>query len=273
MTEEEFVCRHFFVDEAGDLTFFRKKKIIVGEEGCSNFFMVGAAEIVNPEEVRQKLTQLREDLLADVYFRGVPSMQPEANKTAVFFHAKNDLPEVRREVFKVLLTCNVKVTVAIRRKQAMAEHFQKEFREKGKKFSDNQIYDDLISRIFKDRLHNADECRITFARLGKSERREALFSALEKAKKKFERKVKAKTVEFAPLEIQSAYPSEVIGLQVIDYYLWVLQRMFEKGEDRFFQMFCSHFKLIMDIDDRRRKNYGEWYSSDNPCDGQKIKLI
>ena len=102
MTEPEFICKHFFVDEAGDLTFFRKKKIIVGEEGCSNFFMVGATEIINPEEVGEKLTQLRADLLADPYFKGVPSMQPETKKTASFFHAKYDLPEVRREVFERL---------------------------------------------------------------------------------------------------------------------------------------------------------------------------
>ena len=271
MTEPEFICKHFFVDEAGDLTFFSKKKIIVGQEGCSNFFMVGAAEIVNPEEVEQKLIQLRADLLADAYFKGVPSMQPEANRTAIFFHANKDLPEVRREVFKVLLTCDVKVTIAVRRKQQMAEHFQKMFQEKGKKFSDNQIYDDLISRVFKDRLHKADECRITFARLGKSERREALFSALEKAKEKFKKKVA--DVEFPPLEVNSAYPSEVVGLQVIDYYMWAAQRMFERGEDRFYKMLCSHFKLIMDIDDRRKNKFGQWYSAKNPCDAEKIKLI
>jgi hypothetical protein len=40
--------------------------------------------------------------LADPYFKGVPSMQADAKKTALFFHAKDDLPEVRREVFRVL---------------------------------------------------------------------------------------------------------------------------------------------------------------------------
>jgi hypothetical protein len=62
-------------------------------------------------------------------------------------------------------------------------------------------------------------------------------------------------------EVNSAYPSEVVGLQVIDYYMWAAQRMFERGEDRFYKMLCSHFKLIMDIDDRRKNKFGQWYSA------------
>ena len=54
------------------------------------------------EALTGELAALRAQLLSDPYFKGVPSMLPEAKKTALFFHAKDDLPEVRREVFKVL---------------------------------------------------------------------------------------------------------------------------------------------------------------------------
>src|ERR1700675_4162201 len=92
--------RHFFVDEAGDLTLFdRRGRIIVGHEGVSKTFMVGVAYLPDPEGAKRTLDALRADLLADPYFKDVPSSQPASRKTAICFHAKDDLPEVRREVF------------------------------------------------------------------------------------------------------------------------------------------------------------------------------
>jgi len=68
-----------------------------------------------------------------------------------------------------------------------------------------------------------------------------------------------------------AYPSEYAGLQVIDYYLWALQRLFERGEDRFFNLVAKDYRLVMDLDDKRNKPYGEWYSDANPLELKKIK--
>jgi hypothetical protein len=50
------------------------------------------------------------------------------------------------------------------------------------------------------------------------------------------------------------------GLQVIDYFLWALQRLYERGEDRYFNYLRSSYKLVMDFDDKRTgKSYGTWY--------------
>ncbi|MDY0082359.1 MAG: hypothetical protein RBR74_04195 [Ignavibacteriaceae bacterium] len=68
-------------------------------------------------------------------------------------------------------------------------------------------------------------------------------------------------------------PTEVNGLQAIDYYLWALQGFYEKGETRFFDYVQSDFRLIMDLDDKRNKEYGEWYSDKNKLDLKKIKLV
>src|SRR3972149_6411922 len=86
----------YFVDEAGDGTLFDAKgRVIIGKEGCSRFFMLGLAEIAQPDALTRDLDNLRVTLLHDPYFKGVPSMQAKAKKTAVAFHAKDDLPEVR----------------------------------------------------------------------------------------------------------------------------------------------------------------------------------
>ena len=125
---------HYFVDEAGDLTFFdRKGRIIVGQPGASKFFMVGVAQIFQPEQVTLELAELRKQLCNDPRFKDIPSMQPSAKKTAITFHAKNDHQDVRMEVFKLMQTFEVKIFVAIRCKAELAEATKKTYEALSKK--------------------------------------------------------------------------------------------------------------------------------------------
>jgi hypothetical protein len=40
---------HYFVDEAGDgILFNAKGKVIIGQEGCSRYFMLGILEVPDP---------------------------------------------------------------------------------------------------------------------------------------------------------------------------------------------------------------------------------
>ena len=261
--------RHFYVDEAGDLTLFDKRgKVIVGQEGVSKYFMVGIALLPDPSLVHSTLEELRIKLLVDPYFSKVPSMQPQARKTAVAFHANVDLPEVRREVFALLPTFGIKVWVAIRRKKELVQLAQLSFELTGRKFRENDFYDDLVKRLFRNLLHKADENVIYFSRRGKTTRDVALAAAIKKAKENFEHKMGIKSNQ--PTQIHSLNPSQNIGLQAIDYYLWALQRMYEKGEDRFFHLLAKDYRLIMDLDDTRNKEYGEWYSDSNLLSIEKI---
>ena len=75
--------------------------------------------MAEPYKLRKDLRKLRAELLADPYFRDVPSMQPESRKTAILFHAKDDRPEVRREVFKLLLRHDIKFYAVVRNKQTL----------------------------------------------------------------------------------------------------------------------------------------------------------
>ena len=88
------------MDEAGDANLFNKKgRLRLGAEGCSRYFILGILDVPDPDRLSQELNSIRAQLLADPYFKKVPSMQSEAHKTAQAFHAKDDVPEVRREVF------------------------------------------------------------------------------------------------------------------------------------------------------------------------------
>ncbi len=260
---------HFFVDEAGDLTLFgRRGKCLVGTEGVSRCFMVGVAQVFDPSALRDDLVALREDLLKDDYLKHVCTMRPEAEKTAKFFHAKDDCAEVRREVYKLLARHQIKVQIAIRRKCHLIEETTRSRRV----CHANTIYDDLVKSLFKRCLHKADQNVITFARRGKSAREKALNDAIARAKANFQRDTGIESR--GRTQIIPSVPSQSHGLQAVDYYLWAIQRLYEKGEDRYFNFLAPQFRLIMDFDDKRNgKWYGRWYSDGDPLTKEKIMPV
>ncbi len=268
MTKAEPI-HHYFVDEAGDLSFFDKQgRIIVGNDGVSLTFMVGVALIPDPAFTDELLRELRNEIIADPYFKGVPSISAAAGKTARYFHASKDPAEVRRDVFARLPQCKAKVFVAFRRKHVLAEEARRKFDRAGVKVTLRSLYDDLVSRLFRDMLHKAELNRVVFAKHAKWGRREALALAIKKAKANFAARYGIESNK--PTDIQSAEPDQHGGLQVIDYHLWAIQRMVERREDRFFELLRPAYRVIMDLDDKRNKEYGEWYSDQNPLTLAKI---
>jgi Protein of unknown function (DUF3800) len=261
--------KYFFVDEAGDLTLFDKKgRSLVGREGVSRCFMIGMIELPDPYEAQRQLEDLREELVHDPYFSGVPSLHPEGRKTALAFHAKDDVAEVRREVIKVLSELGGKVVVALRRKDVLIREYRILYRQTGRKGRPNDVYDDLVTQVFRGRLHPANDNEIVFARRGERDRTKALEQAVEKAV----RYTVTRNVRMSmPGEVASAQPHEEAGLQVIDYYLWALQRLFHKGEERFYRALEPQYELVMDVDDKRNRSRGEWYSDANRLAAKKVK--
>jgi len=49
--------------------------------------------------------------------------------------------------------------------------------------------------------------------------------------------------------------------------------MYERGEDQCFEMVAPQYRLTMDLDDKRSKGYGEWYSDSNKLKLAKIKPV
>lgn len=263
---------HYFVDESGDLALFdRRKRVLVGQPGVSNTFIVGAALILDTNRLADDLTELRRRLQMDPFFKSAPSMQSSAHKTALAFHAKDDLPEVRVEVFRLLLGFDIKIFAAFRRKIRMAEDFRAHFDRTGVKLDAESVYEQLVLNIFKDRLHVAHENRIVFARRGQSDRTTALRHAISLAKERFEKRWR-KGVD-RPTEIVSSFPHEYAGLQAVDYFLWALQRFLGGREARFFEAVRNRFALIVDVDDTRNHPYGEYYTSRNPLEQERMMPV
>jgi hypothetical protein len=255
---------HYFVDEAGDPTLFnRRKKIVVGIEGCSTFFMLGLLDVAEPEVLGKELNDLRQKLLADPYFKRVPSMQPERRKTALEFHAKDDIPEVRREVFSLLTRHELHFFAVVRDKRRIVRLVRKHNLEQPLyRYHPNQLYDRSVSRLFRDRLHKEDAYRIVFAKRGTSDRTAALRKALENAKQNFRRSWGLKAT--APIEVVASVPMNDPSLQATDYFLWALQRLYEKQDARYWEFLWPRVSLVYDIDDVRNHEYGEYYTQRNP---------
>jgi hypothetical protein len=272
MTEQALVgvC-HYFVDEAGDSALFdRKGRDIVGQPGCSRWFALGVLHVIDPPSLESQMGALRTALLADPYFRRVPSMQPAARKTAVFFHAKDDLPEVRREVFKLLTTQQLRFYAVVRDKRCiLADVRQRNDRNPGDRYHPNELYDALTRRLFKQRLHKQQQYQVCFATRGKSDRTAALRLALQAARRRFQRDSGIRTD--APVEVEARPAWRSAGLQAADYFLWSLQRLFERREPRYLEYLWPAFGLVHDVDDRRGNAYGVYYTQRNPLRVENLK--
>ena len=256
--------RNYFVDEAGDGTLFnRKGRVIVAQEGCSRFFILGLLDMPDPDALGQELEALRKQLLSDSYFKGVPSMQPERRKTALAFHAKDDLPEVRREVFALLMRHKLHFFAVVRDKYDLVTYVRhRNERDAAYRYHPNELYDYLVRRLFRDRLHKDDAYSIYFAKRGRSDRTAALFDALQAARQRFY--VQNKIASDAPMHVIPATPAGQPALQAADYFLWALQRLYERHEERYLSFLWPACSLVHDLDDRRYARYGVYYTQKKP---------
>lgn len=241
---------HYFVDEAGDTTLFgRHGKVMVGTEMVSRFFMVARLEVPDVEALAADIAALRAQLLSDPLLNSVPSMQVAAGKTALFFHAKDDVPEVRHAVFKLLMQHELRISVVVKDKQALlAEVRQREAANPKYRYraDGHNIYDDLIGRLF-NRFGTFGVTRhVTFAVRGNKARTEALKNVLDQIDARF-----ANDFGFMPhghTTIHSSYPSLTAGLQACDYLLWALQRFYERHEERYLHAMWPKFARVFDLD-------------------------
>lgn len=251
---------YFFVDESGDTIFYdRYGHLIIDKEGVSKILILGFIHTQDPRTIRQALFDLKSEIINDPYLKGIPSLK----KTAIAFHAKDDCPEVREKVYKLISKLNFSAEVFIARK--IPNIFNKRHHR-----NENEFYDDLISKLFENKLHMTKVNKIYFAVRGNKIRQIPLEKAIARAKEKFEKKWNKK-IE-SDIEIQPQSPSGEPCIQVIDYIVWAIQRAFIKKEMRFYQVIEEKIKYLVDIydTDKYPKNY---YSKRNKFDIKKISPL
>jgi hypothetical protein len=227
----------YFVDEAGDPVFYGAgKKVIVGDEGCSRILCLGYLHTCDPQQVRDRLAEVRIEIAKSNYLKSIPSLQ----KSLVAFHAKDDCPEVRHLVYEALMKAEFSAQVVVARKR---EHqFRVEFGE-----SQERYYEKLIQPLFLNRLHLHSPTTIVFSRRGNKTRQHSFREAVELTANRFHRKYGgASTVE---IDVQTNQMVQEPALQGADYILWAVQRAYEKNDMRYFEFCRERIELLVDIYD------------------------
>lgn len=263
--------RTYFVDESGDgVLFDRRGKPLPMREGWPQHFMIGLLDVPDPLALHADLSDLRRRLVSDPYFANVPSMKPEARKTAVAFHAKDDLPEVRREVYAVLMRHPLRFSAVVKRMRAVLQYVtSRNQADPDYRYHPDELYDLTVRRLFAQRLHIHDAYDIWFSRRGTSDRTRILAQTLIAVRDRFCHR--HEIARSSTINVYSAAMAEQAGLQAVDYFLWALQRAYEKGEDRFIRLVWDKVSVVQDVDDTREKPYGRYYTDKRPLTAETIK--
>jgi hypothetical protein len=66
------------------------------------------------------------------------------------------------------------------------------------------------------------------------------------------------------VNVVNSSPVQHVGLQAVDYFLWALQRLYERGEDRFWSFVWPKVRAVHDLDDPREHRFGTIYTPDKP---------
>ena len=265
---------YYFVDEAGTPVIWgrRKRNILIGNSE-SKYFIMGLADIRDVTPVSNGIDTLRQMLIKDPKLSTIASLQPEKSKTAKQFHAKDDHPQVRERVFTLLCQPyhDIRFYGIVRHKQAVLDSIRRtESIDSTYRYNPNNLYDALVRRLFSGRLHY-DQSRysVYFAQRSKSDRQSALLAALINAQKDYESYAGINETDPA-IRFISGYPHQYQGLQIVDYFCWALQRLYERNDNHYWKRLwdANKIRCVIDVDETSRNPKGEIYSPANPLTGE-----
>jgi hypothetical protein len=257
---------HRFIDEAGDSTFYLKgKRNALGTEGVSKVFILGMVKISESlENVRKVIKQLQSKIENDPFY-DVPSVQKKKAKAGYYLHATDDIPEVRKEFFDLINTIDCSFEAVVGRKTI--ERFVTRHKEKEEYF-----YADLLSHLLKNKFSRHEKLVLNISERGQSTKHTNLDLALKKAKQRFlekndESKLKTKVL----FEVQN--PTREPLLNLADYLCWAVQRVFEKGDIRYYNLIKEKISLVIDLyDDLNIVDWKNHYDNKNNPLSTKNKI-
>jgi hypothetical protein len=244
MRKEKVPLHHYhrFLDEAGDMTFYGKGRVpILGEQGVSHCFILGMVKFnTDLLPIRQQLFEMQKDIPEHPYFKGVPSIEKRVKKGGFYFHAKDDLPELRKDFFDFIQTIDCTFHAVVARKNYGI--FERKHHGKS-----NEMYADLLSHLIEgEQDTHVERLVYNIASLQSTTDYINLKLAFDKTKiryaqinptQEFEKKIDFNVQPFAiePL------------LSIVDYLCWAIQRKYETGEERFMNYMKNKIGGIIEL--------------------------
>lgn len=249
---------HRFLDEAGDTTFYGKGKTpILGSEGVSHCFILGMITINEPlDKVRQQVIGLQQSISNDLYFKEILSIQRKKATHGYFLHAKDDVPEVRKMVFELLNSLDCQFEAIVARK--IYDLYERKHNGKEAEF-----YADLLSHLLHDKLAEHPRLVLNLAERKKCTTHQNLTKGLEKAVASAATKNSGKELN-CKVVFNVQQPTNEPLLNLVDYFCWAIQRVFERGETRYYNFIKDKITLIHDIYDFEKSKNGEIYGKERP---------
>lgn len=171
---------HRFLDEAGDTTFYGKgRSSIIGTSGVSNCFILGMVKFYDPiEAIRQQVNQLQQEIADNPLFETVSLLKKKNAEGGYYFHATDDIPEVRLKFFEYIKSLNCTFEAVVGRKSI--ERY--ETKHKGK---EEYFYADMLSHLLKNKLAKGEKFVLHISERGKSTKNQNLDLALRKATQRY----------------------------------------------------------------------------------------
>lgn len=253
--------KYYYVDESGDPTFYNKKgRLIIGGSGASSILILGFISTKNPNALKTKLLELKQALIEEKEFY---SEYPSFEKTLKHFHAKDDIPEIRKQVYDLLGSdeMDFKAEFIVARKiEGIFEHRHHK--------SENEFYFDIVSHLFSRKINANKQIKIYFSKKDTKTKQKHFEQALERSKEKYQKISKKEFISEVEFFVQT--PGHESCLQIIDYLNWAVYRAYTRGEMRWFNKVRDKVSLLVDIYDED-KYPASWYNKrTNPFDISKV---
>lgn len=237
--------RHRFLDEAGDTSFYGRygMPIIGTKEGASLSFLLGMVKVKSDLNIiRDQIHYLEEQVINDPYYKNVPSVQKKASHPeGYYFHATDDPPEIRKLFFDYIKNIDMCFEAVVGRK--IPSLFIKKHNKNGTEF-----YADLLSHLIKNKLHAGGDLILNIAERGNTTKNSNLQLALNKATDRYLKKSNSGSVN-TKINFNVQTPRKEPILCVADYLCWAVQRVFERGEPRYYEYVLDKISLVVDIYD------------------------
>jgi len=241
-TKQPLYKYHRFIDEAGDTTFYNKrKKVILGQDGVSNHFIIGMLTLSEPlEELRKSVQALQSRIAADPYYQ-VPSVLKKIGNKGYFLHAKDDIPEIRGEMFKFIKGIDCSFSAVVLKKKA--EGFNGRYDNNAR-----YLYADVLSHLLENQMNvQAERLVLNIADRGTSTKNKNLERALLQATERFKL-----TNPDLPVKVRVAFqvstPLRDPLLNIADYLCWAVQRSIERGENRYREFMKDKITEVIQIE-------------------------
>ncbi len=258
---------HRFLDETGDTTFYGKGRIpILGEYGVSNVFILGMVRFdTDLNEVRKVIADAQKNVEQSRYYSKVPSVIKRVEKGGFYFHAKDDLAELRKEFFDLILSFNCSFEAIVGQKDIQL--FERKHNGK-----DNEFYADLLSHLIKNNLTEHNKIVLNIAELANSTNVHTFNLALTKANNRFAIS-NPKDTPRTKVEFNIRKFKDEPLLTVVDYFCWAVQRVFEQGETRFYDYIADKIATVTDLYNKKSGTHAALvFDKNNPLtEENKIK--